>query len=103
MRVEVSASPEVERALARLGRTEDVAFSPSGKTIAFGTTDRTVKLFDAVTGQELGTLGTRQTLQIYSLAFSPDGGTLATASEDGTVKLWRAASAAQVLAGTTRN
>jgi WD40 repeat protein len=52
--------------------------------------DRTVKLWDAVTGQELATLkGHGDT--VLSVAFSPDGKTLATGSGDHTVKLWRAA------------
>ena len=34
MHVEVSASPEVARVLARLGRTEDVTFSPGGRRLA---------------------------------------------------------------------
>jgi hypothetical protein len=34
MRIEVSASPNVKAVLARLGRTEDVTFSPSGRRLA---------------------------------------------------------------------
>jgi len=73
------------------GRPNCVRFSPDGLTLAVATTDRTVKLFDVATGQELSTIATPHTTQVYALAFSPDGSTLATASEDTTVRIWRAA------------
>ena len=47
----------------------------------------TLKLWDAATGQLLGTL-LGHTDKIWSISVSPDGKTLATSSSDGTVKLW---------------
>jgi WD40 repeat protein len=64
-----------------------VAFSPDGKTLASGSHDYTVKLWDAQTRQNLTTLE-GHTLGIISVAFSPDGKTLASGSADKTVKLW---------------
>jgi WD40 repeat protein len=64
-----------------------VAFSPDGKTLASGSLDGTVKLWDAQAGQELATLK-GHTGEVHSVAFSPDGKTLASASWDNTVKLW---------------
>ena len=70
------------------GRCMSVAFSPDGKTLASGSVDRTIKLWDVATGKELATL-TRSTLpRVYSVAFSPDGKTLASGSWDNTIKLW---------------
>jgi RNA polymerase sigma factor (sigma-70 family) len=56
-------------------RVEAVAFSPDGKTLATGSADKTVKLWDVATGQLKGAL--RDTIQVYSLAFSPDGKSVA--------------------------
>jgi WD40 repeat protein len=64
-----------------------VAFSPDGRTIASGSDDQTIKLWDATTGNELRVLQGHDDC-LFSLAFSPDGRMLASASADRTVKLW---------------
>ena len=61
-----------------------LAFSPDGSTIASGSNDRTIRLWDAHTGELL------RVLAGYSVVFSPDGSTIASGSDDNTIRLWDA-------------
>lgn len=64
-----------------------VAFDPQGETVASGSTDHTVKLWEARTGKLLRTLKGHQDL-VWCMAFDPQGRMLASGSDDSTVKLW---------------
>jgi WD40 repeat protein len=64
-----------------------VAYSPNGQTLASGSWDKTIKLWNVKTGNLLQTL-TSHSNDINSVAYSPDGQTLASASNDKTIKLW---------------
>ncbi len=69
------------------GWTNVLAFSPDGKMLASGSTDKEVRLWDTATGRLLGRL-TGHINGIAALTVSPDGTTLASASTDGEVLFW---------------
>ena len=62
-------------------------FSPDGTRLASGSKDKTVRLWNTDTGDELAILR-KHTEWTNVLAFSPDGKMLATGSADKTVHLW---------------
>ncbi|MBD0303448.1 MAG: serine/threonine protein kinase [Tolypothrix sp. T3-bin4] len=71
-----------------------IAISPDGETLASGSRDNTIKLWNLATGREISTLNGHSGL-VYSIAFSPDGETLASGS-DNTIKLWNLATGREI-------
>ncbi|MGH1396715.1 MAG: protein kinase domain-containing protein [Trichormus sp.] len=64
-----------------------VAVSPDGKIIASSGDDRTIKLWNIATGQQVATL-TGHSRKVNIVAISPDGQTLVSGSDDNTIKIW---------------
>ena len=85
-----------------IGRREDqagghsdyvnsVSFSPDGLTLASGSLDNTVRLWDVASGEEKTKLEGHSDY-VNSVSFSPDGLALASGSFDNTVRVWDVAS-----------
>ena len=82
-------------ALVRLGTARPpngpavtcVAFAPDGKTLAAGSQDKTVRLWDVGTGKEVRRLVGHGDW-VSTVAFSPDGKLLVSGGRDWTVRLW---------------
>jgi WD40 repeat protein/serine/threonine protein kinase len=68
-----------------------LAFDPDGKTLATGSADATVKLWDLSEVTEQATFATQKG-SVLALAFAPDGRTLASVGGGGVLQLWDVAS-----------
>ena len=77
------------------GAVNSVAFSRDGTTLAAGSGDGTIRLWDTATEEQIATL-TPHHGTVTPVAFSPDGATLAAGSGDGTVQLWDRATHRQI-------
>jgi WD40 repeat protein/serine/threonine protein kinase len=90
--------PGAKRELAKLSGHKagviQLDFSSDGRTLASGSDDRTVKLWNLAIGREVITLKTD--VPQYFVKFSPDDRILATGGLDGVVHFWRAPSWTQI-------
>ncbi|HYH85054.1 MAG TPA: caspase family protein [Pyrinomonadaceae bacterium] len=92
--------PELVVQTGHYDSVNSVAFSPDGKTLASGSDDGTVKLWDAETGAQVRKLkGHAGSVRV--VAFSPDSRLVATVEDasyrktDYAIKLWDAATGAE--------
>ncbi|MFL5586239.1 MAG: TIR domain-containing protein [Ktedonobacteraceae bacterium] len=71
------------------GRVHGCAISPAGDFIVSASSDRTLKVWDARTGEEWRTLSGHM-YQVSGCAISPAGDFIVSASDDETLKVWDA-------------
>jgi WD40 repeat protein/tRNA A-37 threonylcarbamoyl transferase component Bud32 len=83
-----------ELSFAPRGLMTSLTYSPDGERLAGLYGDGTVRIWQAKTGQLVGTLKHGSALQddaaVHALAYSPDSRQVATAGLDGLIKLWDA-------------
>lgn len=86
-----AVAAEQEPQSRRIGLNGDliysVAFSPDGQTLAAGMSNKTIKLWNVKTGEEIRTLKGHD-YAVHAVAMTPDGQTLVSGSSDKTIKLW---------------
>jgi WD40 repeat protein len=65
-----------------------VAFSPDGVRIVSGSVDKTVRVWDAQSGDSIGAPLQGHGDSVWGVAFSPDGTRIVSGSLDRTLRLW---------------
>ena len=72
-----------------------MAYSPDGRNIVSGSTDNSVRIWDAQAQIELNVICGHDSL-VTSVAYSPDGQRIATGADDKTVRVWDAQSGTEL-------
>ncbi|BDM78830.1 AAA-like domain-containing protein [Acaryochloris marina] len=67
-----------------------VSFSPDGTRIVSGSSDNTVRIWDAKTGRPIGEPLKGHWSAVFSVSFSPDGTRIVSGGWDYTVRIWDA-------------
>ena len=81
-------NPRLEQFLyGKTGPVVSAIFSPDGKTLASGTYDKDIMLWDVKTRRPIDKLIGHKSI-IRSIAFNPDGSLMASGSQDNTIMLW---------------
>ncbi|CAE6457339.1 unnamed protein product, partial [Rhizoctonia solani] len=65
-----------------------VAYSPDGKSVASGSRDNTIRIWDAQSPSLIGEPLTGHSDSIYSVSYSPLGNVIASGSDDKTIRIW---------------
>ena len=71
-------------------RVHSIGISHNKETIVSGSSDGTVRIWNAKTGEAIGDPLQGHTSSVRSVAFSPDGERIVSGSDDRTVRIWNA-------------
>ncbi|MBI4610870.1 MAG: caspase family protein [Candidatus Rokubacteria bacterium] len=91
----IPARPELVLQTGHADVVYSLAFSRDGRYLASGSGDRTVKIWDVATGQQLRTL-TGHANNVTYVAFSPDGRRLTSKDAEDNVTLWEVTTGRQL-------
>ncbi len=83
-----AAAPELVVQRGHAKPVTSLCVSPDGLLVATGSRDDTIRVWDAVTGEEIRVLSGHGD-DVTAVAFSPDSTRLASGSKDDSVRVWR--------------
>jgi WD40 repeat protein len=86
----VAREREASQLFGHTGEVTSIAFSPDGALIATASEDRTVRVWDAATGDELRVI--QHGAPVSAVGFSQDGRRLVSGDSRGLVRVWDACS-----------
>ena len=69
-------------------RVHSITFSPDGKLLASSSMDKTIRLWNVISGEELAVIDDHNDY-VDPLAFSPEGNLLASGGYDKTIRIWQ--------------
>ena len=73
-----------------------IAFSKNGTHMVSGSFDKTIRIWDVVTGHQVGEALRGHEKFVNSVAFSPDGKQIVSGSYDKTIRVWDVVTGQQV-------
>lgn len=85
------ASGSEQMSFSPNGAVSSVAFAPDGQSLASGSWDNSIKIWDTQSGHSQRKLAGRDAGRVNSVVYSSDGVHLLSASDDGVARIWNAA------------
>ena len=76
--------------IGHTGRVRCVSYSPDGRYIVSGSSDRTIRIWNAETGSGVGSPLEGHIDEVSCIAYSPNGCSIISGSDDKTIRIWDA-------------